>query len=243
MNAQHRHDHDHDGEAPSVHSFILAGRQVIHGYHLAMFGMAEHAYQVVLKYDLPTEIVETYLQDRADHPHSWHAVRNTVDMVLPPIGDGSVTEYPARLDRVTQTGNGEDRVWEPLSGEFTARVKQVLNFRPFSQEDFPPHLTYLIYGEGSEAHIAHRLVKRPHFEQIITLEQVPDGVTQADLASAPEITIPSVPDNGHDGLPWTTRPLPERSYDALLHRETGKPVPIRLDLASERWWNITTLNA
>jgi hypothetical protein len=233
----------HDHEEPSVHSFILAGRKAVHGYHLAMFGMAEHRYQVVVKYDLPTEIVDMYLADRTEHPNSWHAVRNTVDMVLPPIGDGSVTEYRARLDRVTQTGNGEDRVWEPLSGEFTARIKHVLNFRPFSDEDFPPHLTYLLYGEDDEAHIAHRLVKRPHFEQIITLDRVPDGVAQDDLENAVEVTIPAAPDNGNGGHPWTTRPLPDRSYDALLHRQAGKPVPIRLDLADERWWNITTLNA
>ncbi|MDH6129901.1 hypothetical protein [Kitasatospora sp. GP82] len=236
-----RHDHDH--EDPSVHSFILAGREAVHGYHLAMFGMAEHRYQVVVKYDLPTDIIDTYLKDQAEHPNSFHAVRNTEDMVLPPIGDGSVTEYPARLDRVTQTGNGEDRIWEPISGGFTARIEKVLNFRRFSEEDFPAHLTYLIYGQGDEAHIAHRLVKRPHFEQIITLQRVPDGVTREDLANAVEVTIPAVPDNGHGGQPWTTRPLPGRSYDALLHRGSAKPVPITLALRDERWWNATTLNA
>jgi hypothetical protein len=238
MTTQHEH------EDPSVHSFILAGREAVFGYHLAMFGMAEHRYQVVLKYDLPTDIVELYLKDRAQNPDSWHAVRNTADMVLGPIGDGTVTEYPARLDRVTQTGNGEDRIWEPLSEGFTARIERVLNFRRFDDnEDFPPHLTYLIYGEGDEAHIAHRLVKRPHYEQIITLTRVPDGVTPADLANAVELTIPAVPDDGHNGRPWTTRPLPDRTYDALLHRKPGTaPAPITLDLAGERWWNITTLN-
>ncbi|WP_371501799.1 hypothetical protein OG871_32920 [Kitasatospora sp. NBC_00374] len=236
-----RHDHDH--EDPSVHSFILSGRDAIFGYHLAMFGMAEHRYQVVLKYDLPTDIADIYLKDRADHPASWHAVRNTQDMLLPPIGDGSVTEYPARLDRVTQTGNGEDRVWEPISGGFTARIERVLTFRRFSDEPFPAHLTYLLYGHGEEAHIAHRLVQRPHFEQIFTLRRVPDGVTQDDLANAFEVTIPAVPDNGHDGAPWTTRPLPESGYEALLHRGRAAAVPITLSLGDERWWNITTLNA
>ncbi|SOB88759.1 hypothetical protein [Streptomyces sp. 1331.2] len=236
-----RHDHEH--EDPSVHSFILSGRDTVFGYHLAMFGMAEHRYQVVVEYDLPTDIVDIYLKDQADRPASWHAVRNTEDMVLPPIGDGSVTEYPARLDRVTQTGNGEDRIWEPISGGFTARVKRVLNFRRFSEEPFPAHLTYLLYGQGKEAHIAHRLVRRPHFEQIFTLRQVPDGVKADDLANAVEITIPSVPDNGHDGQPWTTRPLSDGSYPAMLHRGKAAPTPITLDLGDERWWNITTLNA
>ncbi|MFD0274048.1 hypothetical protein ACFVHB_09045 [Kitasatospora sp. NPDC127111] len=236
-----RHDHDH--EDPSVHSFILAGKDTLFGHHLAMFGMAEHRYQVLVEYDLPTDIVDIYLKDRADRPASWHAVRNTENMVLPPIGDGSVTEYPARLDRVTQTGNGEDRIWEPISGGFTARIRRVLNFRRFSDEPFPAHLTYLLFGKGEEAHLTHRLVQRPHFEQIITLQRVPDGVTQADLASAPELTLPAVPDDGHGGLPWTTRPLPARSYDALLHRTTGAPAPVTLDLGDERWWNITTLNA
>jgi hypothetical protein len=236
-----RHDHEH--EDPSVHSFILAGRETVFGYHLAMFGMAEHRYQVVLEYDLPNDITELYLKDRADHPDSWHAVRNTQDMVLPPIGDGTMTEYPARLDRVTQTGNGEDRIWEPISNGFTARITRVLNFRRFDDhEAFPAHLTYLIYGQGNEAHIAHRLVKRPHYEQIITLTRVPAGVTQDDLANAVELTIPTVPDNGHDGRPWTTRPLPDPAYDAQLHRTPGTPTPITLDLADERWWNITTLN-
>ncbi len=154
-----------------------------------------------------------------------------------------MTEYPARLDRVTQTGNGEDRVWEPISEGFTARIQRVLHFRRLSDEDFPEDLTYLIYGQGDEAHICHRLVRRPHFEQICTLQQVPEGVTQDDLANAVELTIHAVADNGHDGRPWTTRPLPNRSYDALLRRGPSGPVPIRLDLDEERWWNITTLNA
>ncbi|MCU7820783.1 hypothetical protein [Kitasatospora sp. DSM 101779] len=239
MTARHEHEH----EDPSVHSFILAGRDTVFGYHLAMFGMAEHRYQVVLEYRLPTDIVDIYLKDRADHPESWHAVRNTEDMVLPPIGDGTVSEYPARLDRVTQTGNGEDRVWEPISGGFTARIERVLTFRRFSEEDFPAHLTYLIYGRGDEAHIAHRLVKRPHYEQIVTLQRVPEGVTQDDLARAVELSVPGVPDGGHGGLPWTTRPLPDRTYPALLHRDPARPTPITLTLGDERWWNITTLNA
>ncbi|MEU1287673.1 hypothetical protein [Kitasatospora sp. NPDC005856] len=67
--------------------------------------------------------------------------------------------------------------------------------------------------------------------------------TPDDLAGAVELTVPAVPDDGHNGQPWTTRPLPERRYEALLHRTPGRPVPITLDLASERWWNITTLNA
>ncbi|WP_457034145.1 hypothetical protein [Kitasatospora sp. P5_F3] len=235
-----RHEEHED---PSVHSFILSGREAVFGYHLAMFGMAEHRYQVVLEYGLPADIVDTYLKDQADHPESWHAVRNTQDMVLPPIGDGTVTEYPARLDRVTQTGNGEDRIWEPISGGFTARISRVLTFRRFSAEDFPAHVTYLLYGQGEEAHIAHRLVDRPHYEQILTLRHLPDGVTQQDLAKAVELTIPTVPDAGHNDRPWTTRPLPDPSYPALLHRTPGAPpLPITLDLAEERWWNITTLN-
>ncbi|MFB7665848.1 hypothetical protein ACFC1R_18155 [Kitasatospora sp. NPDC056138] len=236
-----RHDHEH--EDPSVHSFILAGRETVFGYHLAMFGMAEHRYQVLLEYALPTDIVDIYLKDQADHPASWHAVRNTTDMVLPPIGDGSVTSYPARLDRVTQTGNGEDRVWEPISGGFTARIARVLNFRRFSEENFPEHLTYLLYGRGEEAHIAHRLVKRPHYEQIVSLRGVPAGVTQDDLGKALELTIPAVPDGGHGGQPWTTRPLPDPSYAAVLDRGADGRLPITLSMGDERWWNITTLNA
>ncbi|NUJ99600.1 hypothetical protein HRW23_10415 [Streptomyces lunaelactis] len=235
-----RHDHEH--EDPSVHSFLLAGRKTIHGYHLAMFGMAEHRYQVLLKYNLPTDVINTYLMDAQAHPESFYAVRNTEPMLLPPVGDGTLTEYPARLDRVTQTGNGEDRVFEPIKEGFTARIKEVLNFRRFTQEDFPAHLTYLIYGEGDEAHIAHRLVDRPHFEQIITLRHVPDGLTQDDLSRAVEVTIPSVPDNGHGNEPWTTRPLPNSDYKAVLHRN-GTAQPITLPLGDERWWNITTLNA
>ncbi len=235
-----RHDHEH--EDPSVHSFLLAGRKTIHGYHLAMFGMAEHRYQVLVKYNLPTDVIDTYLTDAEAHPESFYAIRNTEPMLLPPLGDGTLTEYPARLDRVTQTGNGEDRVFEQIKTGFTARIKEVLNFRRFSAEEFPPHVTYLIYGEGDEAHIAHRLVARPHYEQIITLRQVPEGVTQDDLAHALEVTIPSVADAGHGGAPWSTRPLPDSTYDAVLHR--GKSaLPITLALGAERWWNITTLNA
>ena len=232
----------HEHEDPSVHSFILAGRDTVYGYHLAMFGMAEHRYQVVLAYDLPTEIVEIYLKDQAEHPESFHSVRNTQDMVLQPIGDGTVTQYPARLDRVTQTGNGADRIWEPISGGFTAKITRVLNFRPLRDEEFPEHLTYLIYGQDGEAHIAHRLVKRPHFEQIFTLRRVPDGVTAQDLAATVEVTIPTVVDGGHGGLPWATRPLPERTYPALLHRGSDQ-VPTMLELDEERWWNSTTLNS
>jgi hypothetical protein len=235
-----RHGHDHEEE--SVHSFLLAGRKTIHGYHLAMFGMAEHRYQVLVKYSLPRDVIDTYLADRASHPASFHAVRNTVPMLLPPLGEGSLTEYPARLDRVTQTGNGEDRVFEPIKDGFTAKVGEVLYFRKFAQEEFPPHLVYLIFGEGEEAHIAHRLVDRPHYEQIIDLRQVPDSVTQQDLSRALEVTIHSVPDNGHGGAPWTTRPLSNAEYRAVINRN-GDSEPITLSLGEERWWNITTLNA
>jgi hypothetical protein len=235
-----RHGHEHEEE--SVHSFLLAGRETIHGYHLAMFGMAEHRYQVLVRYNLPGEVIDTYLADRASHPASFYAVRNTVPMLLPPLGDGTLTEYPARLDRVTQTGNGEDRIFEPIKDGFTARVGDVLHFRKFSQEDFPPYLVYLIYGAGEEAHIAHRLVDRPHFEQIIDLRQVPDGITQQELSQGLEVTIPAVPDNGHAGAPWTTRPLPDTEYRAILNRN-GDSEPITLALGEERWWNITTLNA
>lgn len=235
--------HEHDDK----HTFLLAGEATIFGHHLAMFHIPNHQYELLLKIGLPQEVKQAYLEDLRRNPDSFHGVQipETHATVLPPIGTGKVKEFTAHLFRLTPVDNGTRRKLTditPAGADFKVKVDRVLRFRHLIREKInrPATLTYLVFGEGKEAHMAHQLAVPMDYDQLIRLGEVPPGISGADLATGVKVTIPGFADTSTPQKTFTTNPLTAGSYEAV--REGGGAGKVTLTPGAQHWWNYTSLN-
>jgi hypothetical protein len=208
--------HDHQSmdsivDTPDQHGFVMAGEQTLFLVHLAMFYMENHRYQLILEASLPAYAMQEYVADRKQNPNEVYILGNvqTDLMTLPQIQNRQVVTFIADIFRGMPSDPDKDK---PLIHNVEVSIDRIVYFRYFDYSvDYPPTLTYIIFGAGTEAHMTHYLTKQPDFEQVLDLALPPDWLDIQHLQAGVAINIPSLPNTLS-----CSNPLVEPTYNVQM---------------------------
>jgi hypothetical protein len=143
-------------DTPDQHGFVMAGEQTLFLHHLTMFYMTNHRYQVILRVSIPEAAMQTYVTDRQQQPAGTPYILGNLQtdlMTLPDIANGTVTGFAADIFRGLPQDPNTDT---PLVHNVPTAIEQLVHFRHFNANvGYPDQLSYLLFGAGSEAHLAH----------------------------------------------------------------------------------------
>lgn len=185
---------------PEQHAFIMAGTNTLFLCHVTMFMMEEHSYQLILRAGLPDYAMQRYRDDRAEYPDETYFLGNVEQdlWTVPELQTRSRTSFIADIYR----GIPERDVylywpWKfetPLVKSVPVTVEQVVFCRHFDcGMEYPPSLTYVLFGAGDEAHLSYYATKAPDFDQVASLTEAPAWLPPPNLAAGAQINFPELP--------------------------------------------------
>ena len=147
-------------DTPDQHGFVMMGAYTLFLDHLAMFAMANHRYHFIVRATLPSYAMSLYVADRAAHPGEVHILGNSqYDLLtLPEIHAAKLASFVADIFR----GLPEDpNSTTPLIHNVNVSIYRVVYSRAFDNTfEYPSLQTYVLYGEGTEAHLSHFMDSR-----------------------------------------------------------------------------------
>jgi hypothetical protein len=235
---------------PHQHALTLVGRETIFGVHMTQYHCEEHKYQLILKLELPTDALLAYQDQRKAFPLDYFVLCNDESdkMMIPDLASGERTSFKANIFQGLPPFRPEDEKdphffpWalmrvEPLAGGFEVRIARVVSYRVFAHHyELPNFATYLLFGEGSEAHMnnvqtAHLATGPfeanafgPDYDHVMSLEAAPEWLDPVLLKAGIVVTTPSVrlrdPKTGFPSIPCDP-PFANGSAFDVLYRGIG----------------------
>ncbi|RNG22182.1 hypothetical protein EEJ42_21730 [Streptomyces botrytidirepellens] len=227
------------GALHGLHRFLLIGKRRIFSYHLALYNVEAHAFQAIVTLSLADAVRDAYLADLEKNKDKrvFYSLFSPDHFPLADLKQGKT--FKVQLERVIVKPDGSREFQKMLNGQQTdavCRAEDVRYFRKLGGLEYPTYLTYLLFGEGDEVHIAHELAKKPNWDEVITLTE-PRNIDPTLLSKVPDITIESIEDP-HGVV--TESPLKKgQRYDAKIN---GAGASISFKAGRQGWWNHTSLN-
>ncbi|NTZ83332.1 hypothetical protein FCJ61_10065 [Burkholderia metallica] len=179
-------------DTPNTHGMFMLGTTTLYLCHMPMFGMEDHLYQMTLQARLDPASMAAYLADKARHPGAPYNLTNLEHdaFTLPQVACGQIRQYVAAIYRdYSDEGGGTPST--PIVGEATVFVERVVVYRAFDQNiPRPANLTYVLFGDGKEAHLDHYIALDPDFQHLLTLPTVPDWLDVTQLQAGVLVSFP-----------------------------------------------------
>lgn len=186
----------------------MTGESQVFLNHLPMFFVENHCYQAIFGVSLPGEDHERYLRAAAENTDKAMILGNSEARKMTLAEVLSSSSFPAEAFIGLPDGSTKPFISPEV------QVGPILRFAHFSPKaEYPPTLTYYLYGSGGEAHLSHAIARPLDFQQELSLADVPPGVGPDELAAGIPVSIPSLPTPVE---PVTADPLREDRYEALL---------------------------
>ncbi|MEP1200258.1 hypothetical protein [Tateyamaria sp.] len=246
---------------PHQHALILVGCETVYGVHMTQYHHEEHKYQMILELDLPDHVKTRYQEIRKTWPEMPIILCNDINdpLMVPDLGGGTrrnfdanffVGLFPLDLLKPEEEESMHFFPWsadimKPVMDEvFEVIVKRVVLFRPFNhQELLPEYANYVIWGEGSEAHMTHWQTAHktsdkynapaygPDYDHIMSLKYAPDWVNPSLLRAGITVSVPSirlrVPGKKRKVEIPSTRPFHYNKKFEVLYRGIGQPYEVK----------------
>lgn len=233
-----KHEHGHDEPITNMqhqHAFVLVGRQHQFGVHMTQFHCEIHKYQIVIKVILPEEVrLEMERLHDAFPDDCFMLCNQTGDKVrkvykqfsIPELACGEVKEFRADifqglrpLDEIESKDPHafpwDKRRCRPVIPDILVSVERIVTFRPFAHHlQLPDFATYLLFGEGDEAHMTNLQTAAlattpfeppafgPDYDHVMSLGAPVHWLEPSMLKAGIVVTVPKIP---------------------LVDLETGKP--------------------
>jgi hypothetical protein len=222
---------------PDQHGFVMIGLETLFLDHLAMFPMKDHMYQLILGVTLPSYAMERYVADRKAHPDEVYILGNSQYdlMTLPQIHVGELRSFTADIFR----GLPEDpNTTPPLIHNVAVHIDRVVHYRHFDfSMDYPPYLTYVVYGAGREAHLSHYMTKDPDYQHVLDLAELPEWLPPLQLQAGAEIDFPALP---YTGKTYCENPFTVPEYEVTFQGQQQR-FPVRI--GKSYYFDTGSLNA
>ncbi|GAA4961670.1 hypothetical protein GCM10023205_26480 [Yinghuangia aomiensis] len=221
------------------HRFLLIGKKTIFSYHLGLYYVPIHAFQMITTFGLPDQLRALYLADLAEHENQqvYYSLFTEGHWPLAEIVDGTRTSLPVELERVTVDASG-GRTFTPLlpAVDATCRKQDVVHYVPLDPDgSYPDYLTCLAFGRDDEVHLAHRLAAAPNWDEVISTVN-PKGFEANDLFPAATVTVPAIKD-AH-GVLQKSPLITGTAYEGRIGDRT-----VTFTTGRQGWWNNTSLNS
>ncbi|MCL4798253.1 MAG: hypothetical protein KJ025_01620 [Burkholderiales bacterium] len=250
---EHMDEHESPYEVsnmPHQHALTLVGRDTVFGVHMTQYHCEEHKYQLVLKLELPPEALSAYREQREAFPLDYFCLCNDERdlMTIPDLASGKRASFRANIFQGLPPFGPEDEQdphffpWaltrvEPIAGGFEARIARVVFHRAFAHHyELPEFATYLLFGEGGEAHMNNVQTARlasgpfeaaafgPDYDHAMSLEAAPKWLHPTLLEAGIIVTTPSVrlrdPQTRLPTIPCK-QPFPKGGTLDVLYRGIG----------------------
>jgi hypothetical protein len=238
----------HNGKVEKdQHGFVLLGEQAIYGAHLAMFHMAAHQYQVIVrmtlgKDDKNADARQKFVDAQKANPTMPHIVVNPENRKMLLSDMLNRRSFPGEIWALPD--NDFDKKNTIASG-LTVKIDKILHNRTFDQnESYPDKPRYLVFGSGERAHMAHYMTRDPDYQLVLDLATVPAGLSSSQLASGVLVELLSVPENhrpGGDPLnPFRGREVEAVEIVGEVPQQRG--AKIKLTVGDTHWYDVKYLN-
>lgn len=212
MEHDHDHDHDHAGSAArpdaeppgpthGMHGMLVLGgqpldtglRTPVYVSHLPMF-MAPHNVQAILriKGEAAERLGSSLDELGAGDIHTLEPEKFELDDLDPSLG-ATKTSFLGTLYR----GHFE-RGGKPIGDHLAVEVEQVVHFRRFAADGTAARgkLTYLCFGDGDAAYLAHVITTPPDFDQVLHVDVASlSDMSEDDLRGGLMLTVPDRANN------------------------------------------------
>lgn len=219
-------------DRPASHGMAVVGVETIFLSHLAMFH-SPHDYQVLMQVAFGKDDA-AYRDDRKKNPATLLYTFAPAKFVLTQLFPGPSGEPPALT---TITGSlvrnhfeQPDAHPEPpveISSDVVVDVIDVLYHNRFDPHASAlEHLSYVLFGRGSEIFLAHRITKEPDFDQLIAVGVRGVSVSDEQLAQGVDITVTGRP-NTHDSR------VRDGEKVTALARIDGRDTEVEIDAGVE----------
>ena len=201
-------------DTPNSHGMFMLGTSTLYLCHMPMFTKEDHMYQLTLRAHLDPTSMQIFLEDKAKHPgEAYNLINLDSDLfTLPDVANGVVTTFPATVYR-GYSNEGGGAPGPQIIANATVYIDQVVRFRHFNQDiPRPQHLTYVLFGDGKEAHLDHYIAQDPDFQHLLTLPEVPTWLSTSQLQAGVDVSF-----IGMASVPiLCTNPLTAPSYEVMF---------------------------
>ncbi len=219
-------------DTPNSHNMFMLGTTTLYLSHMPMFTKEDHRYQVTLRASLDRSAMETYLADKAKNPGKPYNLVNTdsFQFILPDVANGTITSFPAWIYR----DYVNDTPAEQIVKEAKVTIECVVRYRHFNTDiPRPQHLTYVLFGDGKEAHLDHYIAQDPDYQHLLTLPEVPTWISVSQLQAGVDVSFVEL---GSTPIPCKN-PLTEDEYKVLFQGLPGTENPLRVGAAATFWFS------
>lgn len=237
---------------PHQHAFLLVGDAAHFGVHMTQYHHEEHKYQLVMRISLPAAAKLTLETTRARFPLDSFVLCNDA-------GDPFMVPELAARRRVTFRGNIFQGLpdlsnvdmeaphffpWDlarttPIVADVEVTVERIVTFRPFAHHLIQPEFaTYLLFGEGDEAHMTNLQTARlatgpfeapsfgPDYDHVMSLKAAPKWLDKPLLEAGIVVSVPEIrmwdPETGEHTTPCGV-PFANGQKITVLYRGMGTP--------------------
>jgi hypothetical protein len=155
-----------------------------------------HRYQVVLQAEFTRggkKVDDLYAGDRRSNPDVKMYTLGPEDFILsrlftpdaqrPMLNAFTATVFRGHLER------GGEQIDQLV--DVNVNIKRVVFAQMFDPaNEKPDKLTYIVFGAGQELFLAHRTVKPPDFDQVLSIKADGHQLTAEELARGVEVVFP-----------------------------------------------------
>ena len=222
-------NHEHHGDPatekkyavknmPHQHAFTLVGRETVFGVHMTQYHTEEHKYQLILKFELPSEALIEFQTLRKTFPSDFFVLCNDHcdQMTVPDLAAGERPSFKCNIfqgfRQFTQKEAKDHHFFpwaltrvEPVISKIKVRIERVVLYRVFAHHyELPEFATYYLFGSGSEAHMTNLQTASlatgpfeaqafgPDYDHVMSLEAEPDWLHPTLLEAGVVVTTPAV---------------------------------------------------
>jgi hypothetical protein len=187
---------DEHAATMSVHGHLVVGDDPIYLSHLPMFMFGPerhpHNYQVLLEARLsgPGDPAAAYRADRARSGERVYTLEPEHFSLTDFVSTDPRHPRLVRFQGTVYRGHFE-REGRPILKDVTVEIDRVIHFRAFVPGVPPlPQLAYLLFGEGSQLYLAHRITRPPDFDQVLAVAVSGATFDAAALRRGIPVTFP-----------------------------------------------------
>jgi hypothetical protein len=246
---------------PHQHAFTLVGEAALFAVHMTQYHHEEHKYQLVMKVALPHEARSALVTARARYPADTFLLCNDPEdlFAIPELPGGRRQTFKANIFQGLPSFTEKEAAdphffpWDkrrtiPIVPDIEATVERIVTFRPFAHHLPQPNLaTYLLWGEGEEAHMTTLQTARlasgrfdlpmfgPDYDHVLSLRSAPAWLDKTLLEAGVVVSVPSMRlkdrKTGAPSIPCGV-PLVDGEAVQVLYRGLGPPHVITAGLTA-----------